>query len=175
MPHVSHQRRVFDSRHHANVASIHVPKRFKSIGRCHVENKVPSFERAIKPSVLVTVCQLTLFSVSLRTHLRGQKICARKLDQSSQGPRGFFLFLVARFASRDLQAWRFSRTRFFFVLGPCIIIRSFWTLFLFTPLHSVKRRELVFFSVRTRSVLICNDGQNSVLRAMWDASESLSL
>jgi hypothetical protein len=159
MPHVSHRRHVFDSRHHANVASIHVPKRFKSIGRCHIENEVPSFERAIKAGVLVAVCQLTLFSVSSRTDLQGQKICARKLDQSSQGPWGFFLFLLARFASLDLQAWRFSRTRFFFVLGPCVIIRSFWTLFcLFHCIHSVKRRELVLFSVRTRSVLICNDG-----------------
>jgi hypothetical protein len=160
MPHVSHRRRVFDSRHHANVASIHVPKRFKWIGRCHVENKVPSFERAIKAGVLVIVCQLTLFSVSSRTHLQGQKICARKLDQSSQGPRGFFCFVSGRKICKSRSSsLKVSRTRFFFVLGPCIIIiRSFWTLFCL--IHCIRWRgeNFVFFSVRTRSVLICNDG-----------------
>jgi hypothetical protein len=133
------------------------PKRFKSIGRCHVQNKVPSFERAIKPGVLITVCQLTLFSVSSRTHLQVQKICARKLDQSSQGTRGFFCFW-----SQDLQVSIFKLEVFTDSVFLCTWAVYYYTkllnIVLFIPLHSVKTRELVFFSARTRSVLICNDG-----------------
>lgn len=116
-------------RHHVNVASIHVPKLFKSIGRCHVENKVPSFERAIKPGVLVTVCQLTLFSVSSRTHFtRSKDLCPKTRSVFARTSRIFFVSGRKICKSRS-SSLKVSRTRFFFVLGPCIIIRSFWTLF----------------------------------------------
>ncbi len=66
------------------------------------------------------------------------------------------------FSSQDLQVSIFKLEGFTDSVFLCTSAVDYYTkllnIVLFIPLHSVKRRELVFFSVRTRSVLICNDG-----------------
>ncbi len=66
------------------------------------------------------------------------------------------------FWSQDLQVSIFKLEGFTDSVFLCTWAVYYYTkllnIVLFIPVHSVKRGELVLFSVRTRSFLICNDG-----------------